>query len=96
MSQDLVSINDSNWRWTIDENLKIYIPDESNLGKSLEQFIQLYSTRSRADRDYWLLDVSSWKSVNDVTEELRELPLDLDDDLFLYSKQQKDHTSETI
>ena len=96
MSQDLVSINDSNWRWTIDENLKIYIPDESNLGKSLQQFIQLYSTRSRADRDYWLLDVSSWKSVNDVTEELRELPLDLDDDLFLYSKQQKDGATISI
>ena len=47
MSQDLVSINDSNWRWTIDENLKIYIPDKSNLEKSLEQFVQLYSTRSR-------------------------------------------------
>ena len=86
MSQDLVSINDSNWRWTIDENLKIYIPDESNLGKSLEQFVQLYSTRSRADREYWLLDVSSWQSVNDVTKELRDLPLDLDDDLFLFSK----------
>ena len=86
MSQDLVSINDSNWRWTIDENLKIYIPDESNLEKSLEQFVQLYSTRSRADREYWLLDVSSWQSVNDVTEELRDLPLDLDDDLFLFSK----------
>ena len=86
MSQDLVSINDSNWRWTIDENLKIYIPDESNLEKSLEQFVQLYSTRSRADREYWLLDVSSWQSVNDVTEELRDLPLDLDDDLFIFSK----------
>ena len=86
MSQDLVSINDSNWRWTIDENLKIYIPDESNLEKSLEQFVQLYSTRSRADREYWLLDVSSWQSVNDVTKELRDLPLDLDDDLFLFSK----------
>ena len=86
MSQDLVSINDSNWRWTIDENLKIYIPDETNLEKSLEQFVQLYSTRSRADREYWLLDVSSWQSVNDVTEELRDLPLDLDDDLFLFSK----------
>ena len=81
-----MSINDSNWRCAINENLNIYISDESNLEKSLEIFVQMYSTRCKVNQEYWLLDVSSWQSVNDATKELRDLPLYLDDNLFLYSE----------
>ena len=49
--------------------------------------------RTRSDREYWLLDVSSLvignpdedSSLNNAIKNLKDLPLDLDDDLFFYS-----------
>ena len=64
-----------------DQDLHIFIPDDKNL--DLRVFIDLYSSRKRSDKEYWLLDVSS---IENVFEELQDLSLDLDDDLYLYSK----------
>ena len=69
---------------TMDEDLHVFIPNELNLDKSIGHFINLYSLRSRTNREYWLLDVSYWSSVNDAINDLEDLQLDLDDDLFLY------------
>ena len=80
-----IPYHNTSWNWNIDENLKVFVPDESNLEKSIHIFIELYSTRTRADQEYWLLDISSWTSPYKVISQLNNLSLDLDDDLYFYS-----------
>ena len=65
-----------------DQDLHIFIPDDKTLNSKVDIFIDLYSSRKRSDKEYWLLDVSS---IKNVFEELHDLSLDLDDDLYLYS-----------
>ena len=99
--QDLEA-NIISWKWsTTAEHLNIYIPDNSNLEKSINYFVKLYSMRTRSDREYWLLDVSSLvignpdedSSLNNAIKNLKDLPLDLDDDLFFYSYDQHHHSN---
>ena len=105
ISQDLEASNIS-WKWsTTAEHLNIYIPDDSNLEKSIDYFVKLYSMRTRSDREHWLLDVSSLvnigiipdeendSSLNNAIENLKDLPLDLDDDLFFYSHDNHHHSN---
>ena len=64
-----------------DKDLHVFIPDESSLEESLEDFKHLYSKRTRLSFEFWLLDVT------DIEQKdfLETLPtLDIDDDLFLY------------
>ena len=67
----------------LDQDLHIFIPDDKNLDSRIDIFIDLYSSRKRSDKEYWMLDVSS---IENVFDELQDLSLDLDDDLYLYSK----------
>ena len=59
-----------------DQDLHIFIPDDKNL--HLKIFIDLYSSRKRSDKEYWLLDVSS---IENIFEELQDLSLDLDENI---------------
>ena len=52
---------------------------------SIGNFIDLYSSRKNSNKEYWLLDISSWSSMNDVLEDLQSSKLDLDDDFYMYS-----------
>ena len=85
LSQAFHYHNNSSMNWNIDENLKVFVPDESNPEKSINIFMELYSTRSRSDQEYWLLDISLWTSPYKVISTLKNLSLDLDDDLYFYS-----------
>ena len=68
------------------KDLHVFVPDDRNLNKSLDHFIDLYSVRTRKNREFWLLDISSLGSANDVSEnQLKNLSnLDLNDDLYLF------------
>ena len=79
---------------TMDDDLHVFIPNDLSFIKSIGNFIKMYSLRTRIDREYWLLDVSYWPSVNDAINDLEELKLDLDDDLFLYSSNKRMNTSD--
>ena len=73
------------------EYQKVSSIDIKNKGHiSYHNFIQIYSKRTKASKDYWLLDVSTWESIDELVKtELKGLPLDLDDDLYLFKKTEK-------
>ena len=67
------------------DDLHVFIPNESDLTQSFDVFINLYSMRKKWDQEYWLLDTSGTKFIDDATTGyLQNLQLDLDDNLFLY------------
>ena len=45
-----------------EKDLHIFIPNYLQPHAGIQQFIDLYSTRERTDRESWLLDVSYWTS----------------------------------
>lgn len=88
-----------------DEDLHIFILYEKSFAASIGHFIEVYSTRTRDNREFWLLDIDHW-TVNiplnhsqsqmantlidhqlkdQIKSDLRDLTLDLDDDLYLFS-----------
>ena len=76
----------------IDEDLHVFIPNAEMIDLSIKQFIDMYSLRTKKSREYWLLDIGYW-TVNDedrgnfhkrITHDLRNLQLDLDDDLYFF------------
>ena len=83
-----VSKNNENSTKFVDQDLQVYILDDGNLEDSLDQFIHIYNQRSRTNNEFWLLDVSSFPSIKDAKNQLNNLTLDLDDDLFLYKIKQ--------
>ena len=78
----------------MDEDLHVFIPNDFNFKKSIGDFINIYSLRTRTNQEHWLLDVSYWPSVNDAINDLEDLKLDLDDDLFLFSSTKTTNTGE--
>ena len=74
-----------------DKSLKVFIlndQDEKWKNESLKLFVELYSMRLRTDREFWLFDATALINdkrgeVSEMVEDLKELKLDLDDDLFV-------------
>ena len=69
----------------LDEDLHVFIPNDSELEFSLDIFFHIYSLRKRWIHEYWLLDVSNISSIDTIEEYLSKAQLDMDDNLFLYS-----------
>ena len=76
--------------------LHFFIPNDSDLTNSLELFVHLYSLRKEWNQEHWLLDASGSKSIDDSIENLENLKLDLDDDLFLLTYRTNDKQSSEI
>ena len=80
-----------------DEALKVFIlndQDQDTKNESLKLFVELYSMRLRSDREFWLVDATSLINdkrgeVRDIVGDLKELKLDLDDDLFILNNDGK-------
>ena len=71
----------------VDEDLYVFILDDANLDASLDQFKKLYALRTRTDKEFWLLDISSIiDEPNEILNTFHDLPLDIDDDLYLYKR----------
>ena len=54
----------------------------------MKQFTKLFNLREKTSREFWLLDISSLLNdhrFENVIDELKDLKLDLDDDLYLYN-----------
>ena len=66
------------------DDLHVFIPNDSDMTQSFDVFINLYTLRKKWDQEYWLLDTSGSKFIDDATGYLKNLQLDLDDNLFLY------------
>jgi hypothetical protein len=81
----------------IDEDLHVFIPNAEMIEESIKQFIEMYSLRTKKSREYWLLDIEHW-TVKDrdnfsetIRHNLRDLQLDLDDDLYFFEGKINDH-----
>ena len=97
-----------------DEDLHVFVLDENNFASSIGNFIDMYSSRTKDGREFWLLEINHWTAdilVSDshptngstkrtyeptdqptedqlldrVLTNLKDLTLDLDDDLYLFS-----------
>ena len=74
-----------------DESLNVFILNdktEEEMTESLQLFVEIYSSRKRTDREFWLLDTTHLqadKGNEGIFDELKELKLDLDDDLYLFN-----------
>ena len=69
---------------TSPQDLIIFIPDENEVENHLTQFKNVFNKRQRTNREYWLLDISYGNSVQEVKSDLKNIDLDLDDDLYWY------------
>ena len=57
---------------------------------SIKQFVEMYSLRTRKSLEYWLVDIGYWTAnvegrtsfYEQIRNDLRDLQLDLDDDLY--------------
>ena len=73
---------------TTNEELHIFLPDdkdERSMEISIEQFMEIYGMRSHSRREHWLLDISYWNDTHKASNDLAQLPTDLDDDLYWYN-----------
>ena len=76
----------------IDKDLQVFIPNTEMIEESIKQFVEMYSLRTRKSLEYWLVDIGYWTAnVDDRTSfydrirnDLRDLQLDLDDDLYFF------------
>ena len=75
-----------------DKDLHVFNPDEANLNKSMDHFFELYAMRNRTNREFWLLDITLFQSVENACERfLKYMPnLDLDDDFFVFANNKSD------
>ena len=106
-----ISLNENFQNETFfDEDLHVFILDGKNFASSIGNFIELYSSRTKDSREFWLLDINHWtadilvkespinqrtneptdqpaedQQLDKVISDLKDLTLDLDDDLYLFS-----------
>ena len=89
------TLNKQTW---IDEDLLVFIPNAKMIEESIKQFIEMYSLRTKKSREYWLFDIGYW-TVKDkdnfyetIRHDLRDLNLDLDDDLYFFEGKINDYS----
>ena len=66
------------------EDLHIYIIDSSRLNQSIEILENEIERRARKDKEVWYIDISSLQTISNAQSMLNGLPLDIDDDIFLF------------
>ena len=74
----------------VDEDLHIYIIDYSNIDESIQSLLLKMKNRSRTNKESWLVDILALESIENVKSRLNNLPLDIDDDIFLFMFNNKD------
>ena len=75
-----------------DKDLHVFVKNQDQVDQSVKTFKELYSTRTRKSREFWLLDISEWTKKdsedelnNQIRSDFVDMPLDLDDDLYFFS-----------
>ena len=63
-------INDTYYSrsYTDDLSLFVFVPNDSNLDQSIDDFVKLRSERRMHNELFWLLDVSAWPTVYHVKQ----------------------------
>ena len=66
------------------KDLQLFIVDDANISQSLNHLTKIMKSRTNADKEFWLVDVSGFQTISNAALNLKEIPLDIDDDFFLY------------
>ena len=67
--------------------LNLFIPNNLNINKSITQFLQFYNYKSQNEdfrNEFWILDGSHWLNFSQIDEDLKDLKLHLDSNLYIY------------
>ena len=67
-----------------EEDLHIYLIDSENLTNSKMILEVMMRNRSRKNKEFWFIDISAFQTITNAELMLNSLPLDIDDDIFLY------------
>ena len=67
----------------IDQDLNVFIPNEDETENNLDYLKMAFSSRTPSSQDFWLISI--WTSI----KVLDGIKLDLDDDVYLYSIEDK-------
>ena len=73
-----------------DMALFVFIPNDSDIDQSINNFVKLRSEKRTYNDEVWLLDVSAWPTITNAIKAIEKSPLDLDDDLYLYKLNSED------
>ena len=71
------------------EELTLFILNDNSktaMKESLKLFVKAFSSRERTDSEFWILEATQLmnnRGIRGLIDELNDLKLDLDDDLFL-------------
>lgn len=83
------------------EELHVFLVDESDVAESIDKFNKMFSLRTRKSKEFWLIDVSIWTDklqkdqlLDKIVLDFKVLPLDFDDDLYLFSGILRSHNFE--
>ena len=69
------------------EDLHIYIVDSDDLKRSIKFLDNEMKERTRKDKEFWFIDISALQNIDNassIMNMLDSLPLDVDDDIFLF------------
>ena len=58
------------------QELHVFVPDNSDMQKSIRLLKDLYNQRSYSNSEHWLIDISFWNSTDDFTKSLKDMKLD--------------------
>ena len=79
--------NSTKNRYVAKEDLHVYIVDSDNLKHSIEFLDNKMKERTRKDKEFWFIDISALQNIDNASSMLNmldTLPLDVDDDIFLF------------
>ena len=84
-------------QYNFQENLEtnefdLHVFFQSNANETMN-LMNLFDRRNDLDMEYWLVDISSWSDEKEFANEVNDMKLDLDDNLFLF---QSNETSKAI
>ena len=58
---------------------------------NLQEFVRLYSLSKKWTHEYWLFDLSATHNIEETSYLSQNLPLDLDDNLYLFASDGNDN-----
>lgn len=58
--------------------------DSNRVNQSIEILEKEMKRRTRKDKEIWYIDISSLETISNAQSMLQGLPLDIDDDIFLF------------
>ena len=79
--------NSTKNRYVAKEDLHIFIVDSNNLQHSIKYLDNKMKERTRKDKEFWFIDISALQNIDNASSMLNmldTLPLDVDDDIFLF------------